>query len=74
MVDCIETVYGTVRLSKKTLAYMNNLNPGWREIAKNKRKRNQAATEIRAEIERMEITAGFLADVEFYAGGRLKKI
>lgn len=64
-IDIIATDYGNVRLTARTLAYLESQHPHWRTS------RAKAARLARLHITQIAST---LAAIEWHAGGQLKKL
>ena len=73
MIDVVETDYGTVSLSSATLAKLNALDPKWREIAANKRRRGKHALRVKLEVRRVEDGAAVAAAIAFMSGKVLRE-
>ena len=63
--DLVRTDFGNVRLTPKTLAYLQSVHPQWRSS------RAKAAQFAR---DRITQTASTLAAIEWHAGRQLKKL
>ena len=67
MIDIVETDYGRVRLSHKTLRWLNSISPEWRDIVTNKRRRGKRAEFVRNMVNRLEITVSVSAAIALNA-------
>lgn len=74
MMDVIGTDYGVVNLTPKVTGYLSAIDPNWREIAANKRKRGKHARYIRERIAAVEQAVNTLAGIEWCAGNVLESV
>ena len=73
MIDVVGTDFGVVKLSAKTVAFLDGTNPRWREIhAKPCKFRGKASKRLRQAIKQVEDAAATTALIEWCAGGVLE--
>lgn len=72
-VDFVITDFGNVRISISSLAWLESIDPEWREIAANKRKRGKHAKYVRDRVRRFEDAVSIAAIIAYHAGSRLRE-
>lgn len=65
--DVVVTSFGTVTLSKKTLKWLDSLDPDWREISASKR-RGKHAIYVISRVREMEIAVRVAAEIMWHSG------
>lgn len=73
LMDIVVTDYGNVRLSSKTIAWLRSIDPEWREIAHNKRRRGKHARYVREQVQRVECAVMIAAAIAWAANDDLKE-
>lgn len=71
--DVVVTDFGTTKIPR-VAAYMDRLDPKWREIVANKRRRGKHATWLRDEASGMVDAVMALAKLEWSEGGHLEAL
>ena len=71
--DIVVTDFGPVRLSAKTLAWLDSLAADWRQILTSKRKRGKRAEFVRDRVRRLEGAVMLAAEIMFCSGGLLEE-
>jgi hypothetical protein len=69
--DIVVTDFGNVRLSDRTLAWLNIVDSDWRTISTNKRKRSKHALNVRQQVQRLEDAVMIAAAIAWHAGDEL---
>lgn len=65
----VETNFGPVTLSKRTIAYLDDYHENWREIITTKRlQRSKRAKWVLAEVKRIEEATRLKAEIDWWAG------
>lgn len=70
-IDVVNTNYGIVRLSQKTLYWLDHTYPDWRVIVFNKRKRGKRADLVRKVVCDLENAVQLCSEIMFFNGETL---
>ena len=71
-VDVIVTDFGQTRISKRSLAWLNNLDPEWRAISTSKR-RGKHAEYVQDRVRRFENAVCIASEIAWQANDNLKE-
>lgn len=70
VMDIVITDYGEVRISKRSLAWLNSIDPEWRNC---KRKRSKHAKRVQEQVRMFEIAVMVAASITWANGDELKE-
>lgn len=71
--DIIVTEFGVVKISARSLAWLNSLDVDWRTISTNKRMRSKHAKQVREQVCRFESAVMIAAAIAWHAGDDLQE-
>jgi hypothetical protein len=73
LVDVIVTDYGPVRISGRSLAWLDAIDKDWREISTSKRRRGKHANWVREQVRKFEIAVMVAAAIAWNANEDLQE-
>jgi hypothetical protein len=73
-IDVVDTDFGVIKLSGKTLSYLDSISPEWRGVLLKKPRKNEGkrARYLRARIDDVINACQTVAAIEFASGGILE--
>ena len=71
--DVIITAFGSVKLSQRSLAWLDSIHIDWRTFAPDKKQRGKRAEYARQKVKRFAEAVAIAAEIAWHAGDDLKE-
>ena len=71
--DIVVTDFGSVKVSARSIAWLDSLDSEWREISTSKRRRSKHACAVREQVRRFESAVMVAAAIAWHSGDELNE-